>query len=218
MNVLDHIGNTGLIPVVVIDSADDAAPAAKALLDAGVDVMEITMRTAAGIRAIENVKASYPEMLVGAGTVLTVEKAEEAVKAGAEFIVAPGFNPNVVKWCIDHEITITPGCVTPTEIEHALSYGLKILKFFPANVFGGVKGCNSLYGPYKSEGIKFIPTGGINNENLKDYAGKPFIHAVGGSWFCKTEDIAGHNFDGITAAARSAVEIFFCRDLSKVQK
>ncbi len=207
MSVLERIGLAGLVPVVVINDAGDGEATAKALLKGGLDVMEITMRTTAGLDAIRKVRQNCPEMLVGAGTVLSVNKAKEAVDAGAQFIVAPGFNPEVVVWCIDHEIPITPGCVTPTEIEKALSFGLKILKFFPADVYGGVNGCKALYGPYQSEGIKFIPTGGVDLSNLSDFVSRPFIHAVGGGFLCKTEDIAAHNFDTIADTTQKAVEI-----------
>lgn len=207
MNIIEKIGLTGLVPVVVIDRAEDAEATAKALLQGGIDVMEITLRTQAGLEAISRVREACPEMLVGAGTVLSVTKAKEAMEAGAQFIVAPGFNPEVVEWCLSNDLAVTPGCVTPTEIERALSFGLKILKFFPADVYGGVKGCKALYGPYKSEGVKFIPTGGVDLSNLADYVNQPFIHAVGGGFLCRTEDIAAHNFDAITAAAQRAVEI-----------
>lgn len=216
MNVLERIGNSGLVPVVVIENVEDAVPAAKALMDAGVNVMEITMRTDAGIQAIANVREAYPEMLVGAGTILSLEKAEEAVNAGAQFIVSPGFNPIVVNWCIDHDIPITPGCVTPTEIEQALSYGLKVLKFFPASVYGGVKGCKALNGPYKSADVKFIPTGGVNNDNLAGYADKPFIHAIGGGWLCNTKDITNHNFKNIADTASKAVDILLGFELAHI--
>lgn len=207
MSVIERIGLAGLVPVVVINDAGDAEATAKALLKGGLDVMEITMRTTAGLDAIRKVRQNCPEMLVGAGTVLSLNKAKEAVDAGAQFIVAPGFNPEVVAWCIEHEIPITPGCVTPTEIEKALSFGLKIVKFFPADVYGGVKGCKALYGPYQSEGVKFIPTGGVDLSNLSDFVSQPFIHAVGGGFLCKTEDIAAHNFDTIADTTQKAVEI-----------
>ena len=127
MNILERIGNIGLVPVVVIENADDAVPAAKALMDAGIGVMEITMRTDAGIQAIKNVRQGLPDMLVGAGTILTLDKCKEAVEAGAQFIVSPGFNPVIVEWCLENNVAVTPGCVTPTEIERALSYGLNVL-------------------------------------------------------------------------------------------
>jgi 2-dehydro-3-deoxyphosphogluconate aldolase/(4S)-4-hydroxy-2-oxoglutarate aldolase len=138
---------------------------------------------------------------------LSVEKAKEAVSAGAQFIVSPGFNPKVVQWCVEQNIPITPGCVTPSEIEQALSYGLKVLKFFPADVYGGVKACKALNGPYGHVGVKFIPTGGVNNDNLAEYADKPFIHAIGGGWLCSTENITNHRFENITETAKKAVDI-----------
>jgi 2-dehydro-3-deoxyphosphogluconate aldolase/(4S)-4-hydroxy-2-oxoglutarate aldolase len=216
MNILERIGNIGFVPVVVIENADDAVPAAKALMDAGIGVMEITMRTDAGIQAIKNVRQGLPDMLVGAGTILTLDKCREAVEAGAQFIVSPGFNPVIVEWCLENNVAVTPGCVTPTEIERALSYGLNVLKFFPANVYGGVKGCAALNGPYKSAGVKFIPTGGINNDVIAEYADKPFIHALGGGWLCKTADIAAHNFEAITENAKKAVDLLLGFELAHV--
>jgi 2-dehydro-3-deoxyphosphogluconate aldolase/(4S)-4-hydroxy-2-oxoglutarate aldolase len=207
MDNLERIGNTGLVPVVAIENADDAVDAARALLSGGIDVIEITMRTPAGIEAIKNICKGVPEMLVGAGTILSLEKCKEAVQAGAHFIVSPGLNPEIVKWCLENGVTVTPGCVTPTEIDTALSLGLKTVKFFPAEVFGGVKGCAALYGPYQSAGIKFIPTGGVSNENLTEFADKPYIHAVGGGWLCKTSDIKEHKYSAITENAKNAVEI-----------
>lgn len=207
MDVLDRIGLAGLVPVVVIDKAEDAVPAARALLEAGLDVMEITMRTDAGIQAIANVRASVPEMLVGAGTVLTVEKCKESIAAGAQFIVSPGFDAEVVRLCVENQVAVTPGCVTPTEIQQALKEGLTTVKFFPSNVYGGVSAMNALYGPFKSAGVRFIPTGGVNNDNLAEYADKQFIHAVGGGWLCKTADIVNHNFAAITDAVRKAIDI-----------
>jgi len=206
MDVIERIGRCGLVPVVVIENADDAVPAAKALLDGGVDTMEITLRTDDGIKAIKKVREAYPQMLVGAGTVLTVKKLDEAIDAGAQFIVSPGFNPEIVQRCIDKGITVTPGGVTPTEIDRALAYGITTLKFFPADVYGGIKGCASLFAPFKSMGVRFIPTGGINSDNLSDYADKPYIHAVGGSWFCKASDITDHKFESITKITAKAVD------------
>ncbi len=216
MNAIKRIGEIGLVPVVVIENADDAVLAGKALMNAGVGVMEITMRTQAGIRAIENIRKGLPDMIVGAGTILTIDKCKEAVAAGAQFIVAPGFSPTIVKWCIENNIDVIPGCVTPTEIDNALSYGLNILKFFPASVYGGVEGCKALYGPYKSVDIRFIPTGGIDNSNLSDYADKPFVHAIGGGWLCKTEDIAAHNFESITETAKKAVDLLLGFEMTHV--
>jgi 2-dehydro-3-deoxyphosphogluconate aldolase/(4S)-4-hydroxy-2-oxoglutarate aldolase len=202
--VLKKIGDMGLVPVVVMDDAALAPDTAKALIDGGLDVMEITMRTDQGIAAIREAKKAYPGMLIGAGTVLSVEKAEEAVDAGAEFIVSPGLNPALVRWCLDQGIAVTPGCVTPTEIERALECGLSILKFFPANLYGGIDGCKALYGPYRM--VRFIPTGGISLQTLGDYADKPYVHAIGGGWLCKPADINAGHFDAITAVVRQSID------------
>lgn len=214
MKTMDLIGKAGLVPVIAIDDANDATGAAEALLTGGLPIMEITMRTEAGLEAIRRVKKAYPEMLVGAGTVLNIEKAKESVEAGAEFIVSPGFNPEVVKWCMDNNIDITPGCVTPTEIERALNYNLNILKFFPASIYGGIKGVKALAGPYRM--VKFIPTGGINNDNLDVYADKSFIHAVGGGWLCDSADIRAHNFEKITSIVKRAIEILLGFELAHI--
>ena len=203
-NVLKRIGNIGLVPVVVIDGAELAVPAAKALIDGGLEIMEITMRTEQGISAVKNVKEAYPDMLIGAGTVLSIDKAKEAVDAGAEFIVSPGLNPELVEWCLDKEVAITPGIVTPTEVERALKFGLTVLKFFPASIYGGINGCKALYGPYRM--IKLIPTGGVSNNNLADYADKSYIHAIGGGWLCKPADINAKNFDKITQVVKESID------------
>lgn len=213
-DVLKKIGDAGLVPVVVIDDAELAVPAAKALIDGGLYVMEITMRTEEGIKAIKKVKEACPQMLLGAGTILSIEKAEEAVKAGAEFVVSPGLNPELIKWCLDKNIAITPGVITPTEIQQALNFGLTILKYFPANIFGGIKGCEALFGPYRM--VKFIPTGGVSNENLADFADKPYIHAIGGGWLCKPSDTNAGNFDKITSIVKESINILLGFELAHV--
>jgi len=207
MNTLDQIRLAGIVPVAVFLDANDAVPAVEAILAGGLNIIEITLRTEAAIQAIRNVSNVYPDVLIGAGTVLTLEKCQEALDAGAKFIVSPGFNEKIVAWCVDKNIPITPGCVTPTEIETALSYGINIVKFFPADIFGGVKACKSLYGPYRLMNISFIPTGGINNDNLSEYADKPFIHAVGGSWLCPSSAVVDQKFDLITRIVSSAIDI-----------
>jgi len=214
MDVLSKLGNEGLIPVIVIENADDAANTAKALLDGGLGVMEITMRTPAGVDAIRNVKKACPEMLTGAGTVLTLEKAKESVDAGAEFIVTPGFNDDIVDWCLKNNIAVTPGCVTPTEIEHALSFGLTVLKFFPASVFGGLEGMKALNGPFGT--VSFIPTGGVSESNLGEYSDKPYIHAIGGGFLAKTPDIKNGKFEEITRTAAAAINTLLGFDIAHV--
>ena len=202
MDALTRLGNAGLIPVVVIDNAEDAVPAAKALLAGGIDVMEITFRTAAAPDAIAAVAKECPEMLVGAGTVITLEQCQKACSCGAKFIVAPGFDETVVKWCVENDVCITPGVVTPTEIMAALKYGLKVLKFFPAGVFGGLSAMKALSGPFG--GVKFIPTGGVNAKNCGEFIAAPYVFAVGGSWICPKAEVAAHNFDNITALCKEA--------------
>ena len=202
MNVLERMKNAGVVPVVVIDHAKDAVPCAKALLAGGIDVMEITFRTAAAPDAIKAVAEECPEMLVGAGTVLNLEQCKLALEMGAKFIVSPGFDAGVVGYCIENEIAVTPGCVTPTEITAAVNMGLKVIKFFPANVYGGLIAMKNLSAPFG--GVKFLPTGGVNTANIKEYIDAPFIHAVGGSWVCPKADIAEGNFEKITALCKEA--------------
>ena len=203
--IIDKLADCGIVPVVVLDEAKDAVPTAKALLAGGVNVMEITFRTAAAADSIKAVSESCPNMLVGAGTVITLDQCKQALECGAKFIVSPGFDPEVVSWCIERNVPITPGCVTPTEIMAATKLGLNVVKFFPAVVYGGLKGMKSLSAPFR--GIKFIPTGGVDAKNLKEYLEVPFVHAVGGSWLCPKKEIAADNFDAVTALCREASTI-----------
>ncbi len=202
MTIQERFANSIVVPVVVIDDAKDAVPAAQAMLAGGVDVMEITFRTEAAPEAIKAVAENCPDVLVGAGTILNLEQCKLAVEMGAKFIVSPGFDKDVVAWCIGNNIPVTPGCVTPTEITAAVNMGLKIIKFFPANVYGGLNAMKNLSAPFV--GIKFLPTGGINTENIKEYIDSPFIHAVGGSWVCPKADIAAGNFEKITRLCKEA--------------
>ena len=203
--VLDTIQRTGIVPVVVLDDAKDAIPTAKALLAGGVNVMEITFRTKAASDSIKAVAESCPEMLVGAGTVVTLDQCKQALECGAKFIVSPGFDPEVVSWCVERNVPITPGCVTPTEIMAAMKLGLNVVKFFPAGVYGGLKAMKALSAPFG--GIKFIPTGGVDAKNLKEYLEAPFVHAVGGSWLCPKKEIAAGNYDAITTLCKEASQI-----------
>ena len=202
MNCIDRLANAGIVPVVVLDNAKDAVPTAEALLKGGVDVMEITFRTAAAADSIRAVAENCPDMMVGAGTVITLEQCKKAVECGAKFIVAPGYCDEVVAWCVENNIAVTPGCVTPTEIMAAMSHGLRVVKFFPANVYGGLNAMKALSGPFG--GIKFIPTGGVNGQNVGEYISAPFVHAVGGSWVCTKADIAAGNFEKITDLCKQA--------------
>ena len=202
MDVTTRLARAGVVPVVVLEHAKDAVPTAKAMVAGGIDVMEITFRTAAAADSIRAVSENCPEMLVGAGTVITLEQCTKAVESGAKFIVAPGFDEEVVRWCVEHHVPVTPGCVTPTEIMAAMKLGIQIIKFFPAGVYGGLSAMKALSGPFG--GIKFIPTGGVNAQNLAEYLAAPFIHAVGGSWVCPKADISAGNFEKITALCREA--------------
>ena len=207
MTALERFARAGVVPVVVLDDAKDAVATANAMLAGGVDVMEITFRTAAAPDAIRAVSENCPDMLVGAGTILTLEQCKKAVDMGAKFIVSPGFDAEVVSWCVENNIPVTPGCVTPTEITAALKLGLKVVKFFPANIYGGLNAMKNLAAPFV--GIKFLPTGGVNAGNIREYIDSPFILAVGGSWVCPKADIAAGNFEKITALCAEARQAAF---------
>ena len=196
MDVLSRLANAGVVPVVVIDNAADAVPTANAMVAGGIDVMEITFRTAAAPDAIKAVADNCPEVLVGAGTIVTLDQCKLAIEMGAKFIVSPGFSDEIVGYCVANGIPVAPGCVTPTEIMAAMKHGLKMVKFFPANVYGGLKALKNLAAPFGT--MKFLPTGGVNNDNIKEFIDTPFIHAVGGSWVCPKADIAAGNWEKIT--------------------
>ncbi len=195
----------GVVPVIKLDQEEKAVPLAKALLAGGVKAAEITFRTAAAAKSIEAVATAVPEMFVCAGTVLTVEQAKLAVRCGAKAIVSPGTNPAVVEWCLSENVPVYPGCATPTEVEAALSLGLTAVKMFPAEVVGGVKLLKALYGPYA--GVKFMPTGGISPDNLKEYLLQPNVLACGGSWLCPSEAVAKGDWQKIEALARACSEL-----------
>ena len=202
MDVLKKIACSGVVPVVVLDNAADAVPTARAMVTGGIDVMEITFRTAAAADSIRAVAAEVPEMLVGAGTVINLEQCKLAVKMGAKFIVSPGYSEEIVSWFVENNVPVTPGCVTPTEIMAAVNHGLNVIKFFPANVYGGLNAMKNLSAPFV--GIKFLPTGGVNTANIREYIDAPFVHAVGGSWVCPKAEIAAGNFEKITRLCREA--------------
>lgn len=203
--VLEKIQEIGIVPVVVLDDAKDAAPLAKALCEGGLPCAEVTFRTAAAEESIRIMSEQFPKMLVGAGTVLTTEQVDRAVAAGAKFIVSPGMNPRIVKYCVEKGILITPGCANPSDIEQALENGLDVVKFFPAEPAGGLKMIKAMAAPYV--GVKFMPTGGINQNNVRDYLAYDRILACGGSWMVKGDLVAAGEFDKIKELAAEAVEI-----------
>jgi len=203
MNPLEKAAQYGIVPVIKIPDVEKAVPLAKALIDGGLPLIEITCRNESALQSLSCIKKAYPEMLVGAGTVLTVEKADEAIAAGADFIVTPGFNPEVVKHCIEKNIDILPGCVTPTEIEAGMALGLSTFKFFPAEQLGGVKTMKELCGPYQK--VKFVATSGINMDNLPAYMTYSGIAAVGGSFMAPAKSIEAQDWDAITEKCKEAV-------------
>ena len=193
-----------VVPVITIESGDQAIDLADALIAGNLPLMEITFRSDAAAEAIRRVRAERPEVTVGAGTVLTTGQVDASLEAGAQFIVAPGFNPTVVDYCLKLRVPMAPGVATPSEIEWALERGLNLLKFFPAEQSGGVKYIKAISAPYR--GVRFMPTGGITPENLQSYLSVPSIIACGGSWMVKLSLIQAGEFDTITRLAKEAVE------------
>lgn len=202
---LKKLGHFGVVPVVVLDDAKDAKPLAKALCDGGLACAEVTFRTDAAEESIRIMTEAYPQMLVGAGTVLTTDQADRAIAAGASFIVTPGLDPEIVRHCIEKNIPITPGVVTPSELAQAYTLGLRIVKFFPAEPSGGLPMIKALAAPYYM--MQFMPTGGISATTLPDYLRYEKILACGGSWMVKGELIKSGDFDKITSLTKEAVEL-----------
>jgi len=205
VNVPARLRQLGIIPVVSLERVESAIPLAEALLNGGLPCAEITFRTAAAEAAIRAISKTFPEILIGAGTVLTEEQIERAVAAGAKFIVAPGFSVSVVNFCLERHIPVFPGVCTPTDIQAALETGLTMLKFFPADAFGGLKTLKALSAPFPS--VEFIPTGGISAANLAEYLSCKKVLACGGSWMVKNELISDGNFTEITRLTEEAVAI-----------
>ena len=201
--LLKNISKIGIVPVIVLNDASKAAKVAKALLDGGIDCAEVTFRTDAAEESIRNISAAYPDMLLGAGTVLTAEQVDRAVVAGAKFIVTPGYNPEVVNYCVEKGVPVVPGCMDTNAIEMALAAGLDTVKFFPAEQAGGVKMLKALAGPYVN--IHFMPTGGVNKDNLLEYLSFDKVVACGGSGMVKKDLIENDRFDEITKLAKEAV-------------
>lgn len=212
--MLNEISKAGIVPVIKLDDAEKAVPLAKALIDGGLPVAEVTFRTDAAAESIKKMTDAYPDMLVGAGTVLTVEQAKCAKEMGAKFIVSPGFNPKVVSWCVENDILSLPGCTTPSEIEAAIELGLKAVKFFPAEQSGGLAKIKALSAPYHN--MKFIPTGGISLSNLNEYLSCKCILACGGSFMVPSDCIASGDWEKITLLTRNAVNAMLGIKLSHI--
>ena len=201
----EKISQFGLVPVVVLEDERDALPLAKALVEGGLPVAEVTFRTAAAEASIKKMCEAYPDMVVGAGTVLNIEQVEKAVAAGAKFIVSPGYDEEIVNYCLEKDIPIYPGTVTPSDLSKAVKKGLSVVKFFPAEQYGGVNTIKALAAPFTT--VKFMPTGGVNAKNLKDYLSCNKIVACGGSWMVKGDLIKSQEFEKIKELTREAVAL-----------
>lgn len=201
----EKISRFGLVPVVVLEDERDALPLAKALVEGGLPVAEVTFRTAAAEASIKKMCEAYPDMVVGAGTVLNIEQVEKAVAAGAKFIVSPGYDEEIVNYCLEKDIPIYPGTVTPSDLSKAVKKGLSVVKFFPAEQYGGVNTIKALAAPFTT--VKFMPTGGVNAKNLKDYLSCNKIVACGGSWMVKGDLIKAQEFEKIKELTREAVAL-----------
>lgn len=201
----EKIAEYGVMPVVVLEDAKDAKPLADALVKGGLPCAEVTFRTDAAEESIRIMTKEYPKMLVGAGTVLTVSQVDKAVNAGAKFIVSPGFDTEIVDYCIKKDVPVFPGCITPSEVAQAVKRGLRIVKFFPAGQFGGVDTIKALAAPYTT--VKFMPTGGVNARNLKDYLSCDKIVCCGGSWMVKGDLIKAGEFKKIRELTEEAAEL-----------
>lgn len=206
-DVLQRIYEVGIVPVIAIDDAKKAVPLAKALVRGGLAAAEVTFRTAAAEEAIRAIKAEVPEMLLGAGTVLTKEQADRAIAAGVEFIVSPGFNPEITKYVLDKGMLMLPGTATPGEMEQAMGMGLEVVKFFPAEQNGGLAKLKALAGPYRN--LRWMPTGGINEKNVTEYLKFNQVIACGGTWMVKKDLIEAENWDEIERLTRQAVQAMF---------
>lgn len=203
--IAERFYELGVVPVVVLEDAKDALPLAKALTEGGLPCAEVTFRTEAAEESIRIMKKEFPEMLVGAGTVLTKAQVDQAVNAGAEFIVSPGFDPEIVDYCLEKEIPVFPGCISPSEVAQAVKRGMSTVKFFPAEQAGGISMIRAMAAPYSN--LKFMPTGGINLKNLKDYLSFDRILCCGGSWMVRGELIKNQEFDKIRRMTREAREL-----------
>lgn len=203
--VLEELGGYGIVPVVVLNRVEDAKPLANALCEGGLKCAEVTFRTDAAEESIRIMTTEFPDMLVGAGTVLTIEQVDRAVAAGAKFIVSPGFDPEIVDYCIAKDIPVVPGCITPSEVAQGVKRGLEVVKFFPAEQAGGLAMLKAMAAPYTT--MKFMPTGGISAKNLAEYLSFKKIIACGGSWMVKADLVDAGDYDKIIELTKEAVKL-----------
>ena len=214
MEIVKKIGATGVLPVINIPNSDIALPIAKALIDGGMLSLEVTLRSRDSLESIAKIKKAYPDLVLGAGTVLNVETVDKALNAGADFIVAPGFDEEVVDYCNSKGVIIVPGCSNPTEIQKAIKKGLDVIKFFPAEINGGVNALKLYAGAFSS--VKFVPTGGITLDNLKDYLSLPNVLACGGSFMAPSDKVKNQEFDKIIELSKKAISISMGFELAHV--
>lgn len=212
--IIEKIYLNGIVPVIQLDDPEKAVPLMDALCKGGIQLAEITFRSQAAGEAIRRVNEYGPDMLLGAGTVINTKQVDEAISAGAKFLVSPGFNHNIVKYCLERDIPIIPGVSTPSEMESAIEMGLEFVKFFPAEQMGGAAFLKSIYAPYRQ--LKFMPTGGINSSNLNEYLKLPNVIACGGSWMVKPDLIKNSSFDEITRLAREAINHMLGFDIAHI--
>jgi 2-dehydro-3-deoxyphosphogluconate aldolase/(4S)-4-hydroxy-2-oxoglutarate aldolase len=205
MTITAEIGRHRIVPVVALERAAEAVPLAKALMEGGLPVVEVTFRSDAAREAIARIAQAVPEMLIGAGTVLSPDQVDDAAAAGARFVVSPGFNARVVERCLERRLAVVPGVNNPTGVEAAIGYGLSVLKFFPAEPSGGLPFIRALAGPYR--GVRYVPTGGIGPGNMAAYLAEPAVLAIGGSWLVEPKLIAGERWTEIAELTAEAVAI-----------
>lgn len=199
-DIFERIGEYGIVPLVTLDDPNDAVPLARALVEGGIPIAEVTFRTAAGGESIKRMAKEVPEIIVGSGTVHTVDQAKETVDNGGKFVITPGFNAKVVEWCVNNNVPVCPGTVVPSDIEEAMNYGLKVVKFFPAEAYGGINTIKNLAAPFS--GIKFVPTGGVGLHNLREYLDLPNVAAVGGSFVPPAKMVKEKDWEGIVKTCK----------------
>ncbi|PKL83562.1 MAG: 2-dehydro-3-deoxyphosphogluconate aldolase [Ignavibacteriae bacterium HGW-Ignavibacteriae-3] len=208
--ILEQIGSYGIVPVIVIEDTDNAVPLSQSLIEGGLPVAEVTFRTGAARKSIERIAKTFPDMLIGAGTVLSIDQVKSAVDSGAKYIISPGLNPKVVEYCVSENIPVTPGIATPSDIERALEFNLEVVKYFPAEALGGLNYLKAISAPYGN--LKFIPTGGIDEKNLLSYLQFSKVLACGGSWMVKSDLISNKKFNEIKQLSENALSIVRSRN------